>query len=65
MRFDDTIVERMQAIAWWRFNLLDLDIDLTDPARALDAIEAAVAEGLQPYAPEPIKLYDEYKRYLR
>jgi acetyltransferase-like isoleucine patch superfamily enzyme len=65
MRFDDATVERMQAVAWWRFNLLDLDIDLTDPARALDAIEAAVAAGLEPYATAPINLHEEHKRFRK
>lgn len=65
MRFDDATIERMQAAAWWHYNLLDLGIDLTDPNRALDAIEAAAANGLQPYAPAPINLLAERKAFKK
>ena len=65
MRFDDKLIERMQAIAWWRYNLLDLGSDLADPALALDAIEEAVANGLQPYAPQPINLLAEHKAFRK
>lgn len=65
MRFDDATIERMQAVAWWRYNLLDLGTDLSDPNAALDAIEDAVANGLRPYAPEPINLLAEHKRFRK
>jgi virginiamycin A acetyltransferase len=65
MRFPDPVIERMLAVQWWRYNLLDLDVDLTDPMRALDAIEARIAAGLQPYAPEPLDLAGEARRFRR
>ncbi|HWU95173.1 MAG TPA: CatB-related O-acetyltransferase, partial [Sphingomonas sp.] len=40
MRFPDAVIERMLALRWWQYNLLDLALDHTDPTRALDAIEA-------------------------
>jgi acetyltransferase-like isoleucine patch superfamily enzyme len=63
MRFPDALIERMQAVRWWRYNILDLAIDPRDPERALDAIEAAVAAGLQPYAPIPLNLAGEARRF--
>jgi virginiamycin A acetyltransferase len=65
MRFPDPVIERMLAVQWWRYNILDLDLDLTDPMRALDAIEAAVAAGLQPYAPPRLNLLAEVRQFRK
>ena len=65
MRFPDAVIERMLAVQWWRYNILDLDLDLTDPMRALDTIEAHVAAGLQPYAPLRINLIAEAQRFRK
>lgn len=65
MRFSDTVIERMRAVQWWRYNILDLDLDLTDPMRALDAIDARVAAGLQPYAPPRLNLLAEVQRFRK
>jgi len=65
MRFLDAVIERMLAVQWWQYNLLDFAIDLSDPMRALDAIEAAAADGLQPYAPEPLNLATEARRFRK
>lgn len=65
MRFPDAVIERMLALRWWQYNLLDLALDHTDPARALDAIEAAVAGGLQPYAPAPMLLAAEARAFRK
>lgn len=65
MRFPDAVIERMLALRWWQYNLLDLAIDHSDPLRALDAIEEAVAAGLQPYAPEPLNLAAEARRFRK
>lgn len=65
MRFDDATIARMLAVAWWRYNLFDLGADLADPNRALDAVEEAAATGLQPYAPEPVKLLAEHKAFRK
>jgi acetyltransferase-like isoleucine patch superfamily enzyme len=51
-RFDQATIERLLRLQWWRYNLLGRPIDLTNPERAMDQIEAAVGEGqLQPYEP--------------
>jgi virginiamycin A acetyltransferase len=65
MRFADALVERLLASRWWRFNLLELDLDPTDPARALDCLDAAVAAGLEPYSPEPIDIAVERGRFRK
>ncbi len=65
MRFPDAVIERMLAVQWWRYNILELDIDLTDPMRALDAIEARIAAGLQPYAPAKLNLLAEVRQFRK
>ena len=66
MRFPDGVIERMLAVRWWRYNLLELEIDLTDPMAALDRIEERAAAGdLQPYAPEPLNLVAEARRFRK
>lgn len=51
-RFDEALTKRLQALEWWRYNLMGHPFDLTNPAKAADEIEAAVAEGrLEPYEP--------------
>lgn len=63
MRFPDAVIERMLAVRWWQYNLLELDIDLTDPMAALDRIEELAAAGLRPYAPAPLNLVAEARRF--
>ncbi len=65
MRFPDMVIERMLALRWWQYNLLELALDHTDPMRALDAIEALVAAGLESYAPEPLNLAAEARRFRK
>lgn len=49
-RFPAAMVERLQALAWWRFNVLGLPLQGKSAEDALDLLEAAVAAGqLQPY----------------
>ncbi|MFD1788937.1 CatB-related O-acetyltransferase [Sphingomonas floccifaciens] len=64
-RFDDALIERFQALGWWRCNLLDVpDLDLRDPASAASALEDAIAAGrLVGYAPPTIGLVAEHDRY--
>ena len=51
-RFDKALIERLLALQWWRYNLIGHPFDLTNPAKAADEIEAAIADGrLQPYEP--------------
>lgn len=51
LRFDEAVIERMLRVKWWRYNLVDQAFDFMDPERALDQIEAAIGDGLEPYAP--------------
>lgn len=51
-RFDDALIARLRALEWWRYNLMGQPFDLTNPAKAADEIEAAVADGrLKPHEP--------------
>jgi acetyltransferase-like isoleucine patch superfamily enzyme len=63
-RFPDALVERLLRIRWWQYNVLELALPLSDPDRALDAIEARVADGLAPYAPVPVSLVEEHDRFV-
>ncbi|MDP4026063.1 CatB-related O-acetyltransferase [Methylobacterium sp. NEAU 140] len=59
MRLPDPLIARFLALRWWRFALWDLDrAAVTDPERFLDAVEAKVAAGLQPYRPGEIRVAD-------
>jgi acetyltransferase-like isoleucine patch superfamily enzyme len=50
LRFAPAVIERIQAVQWWQYNLLGLDIDWQEPLRALEQIEALAAAGtLRPY----------------
>ena len=59
MRFSSHIVERMEAVAWWRFAFWDLSgASLADPERFLDFVEERVANGILTYGPKVIRLAD-------
>jgi hypothetical protein len=45
-RFDARTCERIQSLAWWRFNLLGLDISWEDIAAALDQLEQKIEQNL-------------------
>jgi len=52
-RFAPEIVERLLALAWWRFHVADLDgLDVTDPAAFLDRLAARLAAGALTEMPE-------------
>ncbi len=66
MRFPEPMVARLQALAWWRFNLLDVAIDCSDLATALPQLEAGVADGsLEPYEPGAVGLIEEHGRFRK
>lgn len=44
-RFPAATVARLQALAWWRYNILGLGLHGKEPGEALDLLEAAIAEG--------------------
>jgi acetyltransferase-like isoleucine patch superfamily enzyme len=51
LRFPEPVVERLLAVAWWRFSIYDLfDAPMDDVGRSLDVIEDMLAHGaLVPY----------------
>ena len=58
MRFAEAVIERLLALAWWRYSIYDLfDAPFDDIERALDVLEAMVAGGgVAPYAGPEIGL---------
>lgn len=48
MRFAPEIIERIQRIAWWQYNLLGQDIDFRSPAAALNRLEQLIAANKLP-----------------
>ena len=60
MRFPEQMVERIERLAWWKYNLLGLKLPTEDPETALDAIETAIASvQLQPYHPDFFTVWRE------
>jgi virginiamycin A acetyltransferase len=52
-RFPDPVIERIRRVAWWQYHVSDFaGLDVADPERFLDGIEARVAAGaIAPYSP--------------
>ena len=66
-RFDGALIERLTRHAWWDYAILDFEgWDVRDVAGAVSALEDAVAAGaVEPYAPAPINLSEEFDRFLQ
>jgi virginiamycin A acetyltransferase len=66
-RFADAMIERLLALRWWDYNILDFEEwDMRQVEGAVSALEDAIAAGIvQPYAPAAINLADEYDRYRK
>lgn len=64
-RFDDAMIARLLALRWWDYNILEFGgWHVSQVDGAVSALEDAVAAGIvQPYAPAPINLIEEYDRY--
>jgi virginiamycin A acetyltransferase len=63
-RFDGRTVERLLALRWWNYNLLEIGgLDMTDVDRAIGTLEERIAGGLEPYAPLPVNLVEEHSRF--
>ena len=57
MRFPDALIERYLKVQWWRYAFWDLrQCSISDPEKFLDAVEARIADGMQPYEPGTIAL---------
>jgi len=51
MRFPEAVIERLQRIQWWQYNIADFGLTPFNRIdAALDHIETQVAAGLKPYA---------------
>jgi acetyltransferase-like isoleucine patch superfamily enzyme len=58
MRFGPEMVARLQAVAWWRYDLTALELPWSDIGACLDTIEQMTGQGsLLPYAPEKITMH--------
>jgi len=65
-RFDDKTIERLLALQWWDYNILDVaELDLGDIDSAICTMEEAIAGGLEPYRPAVINLVEEHDRFLQ
>jgi acetyltransferase-like isoleucine patch superfamily enzyme len=57
MRLPLLLAARMLHLAWWRFAFWDLSgAPVAQPAKFLDMVKQRIDEGLQPYAPQRIRL---------
>lgn len=65
-RFDDAMIERLQRLCWWDYNILEFGgWRASQTEGAVSALEDAIAAGIvAPYRPPAINLVDEYDRYL-
>ncbi|MBS0478889.1 MAG: CatB-related O-acetyltransferase [Proteobacteria bacterium] len=66
-RFDEALIERLSALAWWDYAILDFDgWDVRDVAGAVGALEeATAAAAVERYSPAPVNLCDEFDRFLQ
>jgi len=56
-RFDEATIERLQELRWWRFAPDQLDgVPFDDVHAAIEVIEKRIADGMEPYVPEQIRL---------
>lgn len=57
MRFEDQIINRLQSIRWWQFNLLNVPLVWDDIAYCLQHLELMIAkEEISPHQPGWVKL---------
>lgn len=57
-RFPDSLIARIRRVGWWDYHVADFaGLDVADPARFLDGLEARIAaDEIAPYRPEKIDL---------
>jgi hypothetical protein len=63
LRFEERVVERMLAVAWWRYAFWDLrGASTTEPMKFLDTVEDKIAAGkISEYKPDKVRLTDVLK----
>jgi acetyltransferase-like isoleucine patch superfamily enzyme len=60
MRFTPEIIQRIQALEWWNYNLLEYELDWSDLEQTLTKLEAMKASGeLQIYTAKRYQLWNE------
>jgi acetyltransferase-like isoleucine patch superfamily enzyme len=60
MRFDKSTCERLQALAWWRFNLVGRTLPWDNLTHMIDVLESLLAsDQFKPYAPTPLAIWRE------
>jgi acetyltransferase-like isoleucine patch superfamily enzyme len=64
-RFPDAMIDRLLAVQWWRFNILEFGgFDVRDVATCIGDLEDSIAaDVLIPYEPGLVNLVDEYGRF--
>jgi acetyltransferase-like isoleucine patch superfamily enzyme len=56
-RFDDLLINRLLHLQWWNYAPWQLrELDLSNPALALDKLEIMIEEGLECYKPECLNI---------
>jgi acetyltransferase-like isoleucine patch superfamily enzyme len=67
MRFPDPLIERLRALQWWRFGPEVLQpLDVRDPERFADKLEAVIAERAHaPFAPAPLTYAEIAQTFAR
>jgi hypothetical protein len=59
LRFPERLVQRIQALRWWNYHFTEFrGFRFDQPEAFLDQLEEAIARGLQPYRPEPLRAAD-------
>lgn len=49
-RFSDALIERLETVRWWKYNIAGVALDFTNPDAALDQLDEAIEQGaLLPY----------------
>ena len=60
MRFASRIIERIQALEWWQYNLLEYELDWSDLEKTLTTLEILKNNGeLVPYIAPRYQLWNE------
>lgn len=57
MRFSDELIVKIQSIAWWQYNLLNIKLPWEDISSCLDQLEELIgSKTISPYQPGWLKL---------
>lgn len=60
MRFPKEVVQKIERIEWWRFDLVGLDMPFHDPIESMNALENMLSAGqITPYVSALFRLWTE------